>query len=674
MAGCNPLAAPDPLEALDLHPGQPPAALGAALAALDPAPAWGATARGVAATLLRWPWHVPTAATAEERGEAWVGYRQALAGVRRLWEREEEPEPGDHDAWVRLLGELLVALEAPALHEGVLELLVGAGHADASPADVVGAQADLLVDALLDPAVEWVSGRPARYPVEAAHLQVVRRLAELGERPEDRVRLNKRVLRAGGLLWLEVGRPERAEALLGELVADEPEAGGLGHYYQRARLLRCMAGVNRAVGGLAGAGLPHAIKELEALADEAPLHWEVRTQLADLYLHQARGAIERHRASEASEGLVRGMTLDMAWPPCAALAGDVEGSMHERKLVGGLGGGTDGFREAEASEQLRSAIRAGISRGEMYLSRERAWKLFTAWPQAEAAHLWHDLGLPLDGGTFPKQCLGWVEAVAEAEAQREAGAAVDEAKLRVRLRAALPQLPDGAIDGPVTAWAKWALSAMGQLGVALSAKDLLFVHRLRDRPPVATPLGTGPHYRPVLGFGLRETSTQLVVEGVRADGPGGAAGLRDGDVLTAVRGVPTASTERVLATLLGWQPGEEIPLQVQRGAEAAVLSLLPQAHRALESLPRAQLRRRFDKLLGLRVDPGLTVRGAPRVGMFCQVTEGDRVLRLEGQPVRRVEDLEDMLRTVDMGQFLLFTVQRGGQPRLAKVITLAFKE
>ena len=81
---------------------------------------------------------------------------------------------------------------------------------------------------------------------------------------------------------------------------------------------------------------------------------------------------------------------------------------------------------------------------------------------------------------------------------------------------------------------------------------------------------------------------------------------------------------------------------------------------------------RMEKLLGLRLDPTLRVMGSPRVGLFCQLREGDVILRVDGVPVSSQRDLEQTLRTVSKGQFLMFTARRGNKARLAKVVTLSF--
>jgi len=129
-----------------------------------------------------------------------------------------------------------------------------------------------------------------------------------------------------------------------------------------------------------------------------------------------------------------------------------------------------------------------------------------------------------------------------------------------------------------------------------------------------------------------------------------------------------------LLALLGWQPGEALDLVIRRGGKLYALHPVPTEHKELDRLPTAEMKRRCEKLLNLRLDAQLKVLGSPRVGFFCQAKEGDRLLRVDGIPVSTLAELEQAVRTLDMGQFVFFTVLRGGQPKLAKIVTLSFKE
>ncbi len=672
----HPYRCDDPVQALGLAPEAPLDQLATALQ--TQAPAWAASPRSLCATLLRFPWFLPAEHLGDDANQAWLVWRMALATHRGLWDAEESKEPAEHDRWVEVLLALIDVLRSPGLEAALGEWLAAATQPlEAAPlaAAVQGARADLMVELLLDPVALQVAQHPKRYSILAAQLELTRALGETGQRAEDHRRLLLRVLQAGGLLWLEVDRPDRAALLLEELLELDPDAAAIRHYALRARVMQAVGDLGQpgamSLPGAAQARLSAAIRKLEDLADEAPYHFELRTQLADLYLHQGREAIEAHRASESAESLVKAVVADMAWPGCAAMAGDVEGSMHAAKLVGGLGKKDPStMREAEASEQLKAAIRTGISRGEMYLARERPWRLFETWTQAEAARLWHDLRLPLDTGVFPERCGEWLAPLLRAPLPPDDAPPLPSPALLAELGALLPDLPPTLLEGPLQAFATWALDTRRRMAAPLSLRDLLFLHRLRDRAPVAEPLGEGPWARPVLGFGLEETSAGPVVVGVRAEGPGGQAGLQDGDRIVALRGFPCPNAQRVVWALLGWQPGEALPLRVARGREQLSLQLSPQEHRTIDALPRADFGQRCERLLGLRFDEDGTVRNAPRVAMFCQLDDGDRVLRVEGRPVAGLRELEEMLRVVPSGQFLLFTALRDGHPRLAKVITL----
>jgi len=76
-------------------------------------------------------------------------------------------------------------------------------------------------------------------------------------------------------------------------------------------------------------------------------------------------------------------------------------------------------------------------------------------------------------------------------------------------------------------------------------------------------------------------SGQSAGAGIVAVTPGGAAataGLRTGDVITAVNGTPTPDSETLAGVLAGLQPGQRVPVNVTRanGSTATVTVTLGQ--------------------------------------------------------------------------------------------------
>ncbi|MGQ0481626.1 MAG: S1C family serine protease [Pseudonocardia sp.] len=95
--------------------------------------------------------------------------------------------------------------------------------------------------------------------------------------------------------------------------------------------------------------------------------------------------------------------------------------------------------------------------------------------------------------------------------------------------------------------------------------------------------GTATH--PYLGVSLNQLTPSIrQALGVRADagalvlraepgGPAAAAGVRDGDVITMFAGQPVRTVEDVLAALRGAQPGQAVPITVERGGDPVELTV-----------------------------------------------------------------------------------------------------
>jgi putative serine protease PepD len=66
--------------------------------------------------------------------------------------------------------------------------------------------------------------------------------------------------------------------------------------------------------------------------------------------------------------------------------------------------------------------------------------------------------------------------------------------------------------------------------------------------------------------------TPATVEKVTAGGPADKAGIKKGDVITAVNGVETEGSDAVIAAIRSHTPGQQVAVTVQRGGSSQTIT------------------------------------------------------------------------------------------------------
>ncbi len=72
-----------------------------------------------------------------------------------------------------------------------------------------------------------------------------------------------------------------------------------------------------------------------------------------------------------------------------------------------------------------------------------------------------------------------------------------------------------------------------------------------------------------------KTKAGVIITGVMQNGPAGLAGIKPGDVITAVNGKAVGSVTELLGAVAALKPGTAAPLSVQRGANSSEISVTP---------------------------------------------------------------------------------------------------
>ncbi|MBX9627339.1 MAG: M28 family peptidase [Gemmataceae bacterium] len=110
----------------------------------------------------------------------------------------------------------------------------------------------------------------------------------------------------------------------------------------------------------------------------------------------------------------------------------------------------------------------------------------------------------------------------------------------------------------------------GDLAAGVARPKYQEVKEAQPRPRVVqgVRLGVKPDYTYQGGDGMR-------IEGVTAGGLGEKAGLKDGDVIAAIDGVPVGTVEGYMAALVGKKPGTAIEVVILRGGKKETVTVKP---------------------------------------------------------------------------------------------------
>jgi putative serine protease PepD len=141
------------------------------------------------------------------------------------------------------------------------------------------------------------------------------------------------------------------------------------------------------------------------------------------------------------------------------------------------------------------------------------------------------------------------------------GALVDADGDVIGINSAIASLGSDSIDG----------SQSGNIGVG-------FAIPIDQARTIANELITTGHaVHPLLGVSLEdETSStgtdKAVVHSVTAGGPAAKAGIKEGDVITAIDGSSTEGADAVIAAIRSHQPGQQVTVTVLRGGSSKTVT------------------------------------------------------------------------------------------------------
>jgi putative serine protease PepD len=141
------------------------------------------------------------------------------------------------------------------------------------------------------------------------------------------------------------------------------------------------------------------------------------------------------------------------------------------------------------------------------------------------------------------------------------GALVDAAGDVVGINSAIASLGDDSLEG----------TQSGNIGVG-------FAIPINQAKTIANELITTGHAtHPLLGVELEDQTSstgtdKAVVHSVTAGGPAAKAGIKDGDVITAIDGSTTEGADAVIAAIRSHQPGQRVTVTVERGGTSKTVT------------------------------------------------------------------------------------------------------
>ena len=147
--------------------------------------------------------------------------------------------------------------------------------------------------------------------------------------------------------------------------------------------------------------------------------------------------------------------------------------------------------------------------------------------------------------------------------------------------------------------------------------------------------------------------------------PAAAAGLRVGDVITAIDGRPISYWEDVDRAVAKSQ-ARPLTLRVRRGGAEETVTVTPRVHAAVDPIFR-ETREVWDIGAAPRVIPQITSVAPGSPAEKAALKPGDAIVEIAGQPIDTNDDLLDAIRSRP-GRPLTLTAERDGR-RLPVTVT-----
>jgi Do/DeqQ family serine protease len=170
--------------------------------------------------------------------------------------------------------------------------------------------------------------------------------------------------------------------------------------------------------------------------------------------------------------------------------------------------------------------------------------------------------------------------------------------------------------------------------------------------------------------GIKDDVEGVYIMNVKANGAAFAAGLKEGDIITKLNGIPVNTGSELVGQIAIYRPGDKIKITYERsGKESEVLVTLMNNVGNLDVVKNSA----FDKLgaelqqlqkadaTKLNVKGGIVVTSISDKGLFAKtrMEEGFVILKVNGQPVNSVDDFRKIVEAAGNGSVKLEGVYPG---------------
>jgi len=170
--------------------------------------------------------------------------------------------------------------------------------------------------------------------------------------------------------------------------------------------------------------------------------------------------------------------------------------------------------------------------------------------------------------------------------------------------------------------------------------------------------------------GIKEDAEGVFIMNVREKGAAAKAGLKEGDLITKLNGIPVSSGSELVGQIAIYRPGDKIKITYKRsGAESDVMVTLMNNSGNMDLVKNSA----FDKLgaelqplqksdaAKLNVKGGIVVTSISDKGLFSKtrMEEGFVILKVNGQDVSSVEEFRKIVEQAGNGSVKLEGVYPG---------------